>query len=132
MSHSAPQFPLQSILKLDAAACAAMGGLLVLGSGPVAQLTQISAAFLFWAGLLLIPAAGFMAACARADRVPAWAAIAVVAGNALWVLASLAMPLAGLIAPNGLGWALLLVQAAAVALLTGLECRAAQHHPAAA
>ncbi|WP_264210698.1 hypothetical protein [Leisingera thetidis] len=105
--------------------------MLIPGSGPVAQLTQISAPLLFWAGLLLIPVAGFMAACARADHVPVWAAKVVVAGNALWVLASLALPLAGLIAPNGLGWSFVLIQAAAVALLAGLEWRAAQHRPAA-
>lgn len=132
MSNSGTQFSLQSILKLDAATCAAMGGLLILGSGPVAQLTKISAPLLFWAGLLLIPVAGFMAVCTLADRVPVSATIVVVAGNALWVLASLALPLAGLIVPNGLGWAFLLIQAAAVALLAGLEWRAAQHYPAAA
>jgi len=131
MSNSGMQFPLQSILKLDAATCAIMGGLLIFGSEPVAQLTKISAPFLFWAGHLLIPVACFMAVCARADRVPAWAVMMVVAGNVLWVLVSFALPLVGLISPNWLGWTFLLIQAAAVALLAGMEWRAAQHSPAA-
>jgi hypothetical protein len=44
-----------------------------------------------------------------------------VAGNVLWVAASVLLPAAGLVAPNGLGWALLLGQAGVVAALAWLE-----------
>jgi len=53
--------------------------------------------------------------------VPRWAARLVIAGNAAWVLASVALPAIGLARPNALGWAFLLGQAAVVALLAKLE-----------
>lgn len=45
----------------------------------------------------------------------------IVAGNVLWVLGSVILPITGLIAPNGLGWLFLLIQAIIVALFAGLE-----------
>ncbi|MBM2292891.1 hypothetical protein JQX09_17175 [Sulfitobacter pseudonitzschiae] len=131
MIKSASQLSLQSILKLDAATCAAMGALLALVSAPVSALTQISAPLLFWAGLVLFPVAGFMFACAQARRVPMWATGLVVVGNGLWVLASLALPLAGLIAPNALGWLFLVGQAVVVLVFAALEWGAVQQRPVA-
>ena len=131
MIKSASQLSLQSILKLDAATCAAMGALLALASAPAAGLTQISAPLLFWAGLVLFPVAGFMFACAQMRRVPMWATGLVVVGNGLWVLASLALPLAGLIAPNALGWLFLVGQAVVVLVFAALEWGAVQQRPVA-
>lgn len=119
---------LASILKLDAATCAAMGGLLALAAGPVAQITEIPATLLFWAGLALFPVAAFMAFCGYASRVPGWALFTIIAGNALWVIASLALPLFGFIAPNAFGWVVLIGQAAVVAILAWLESTAEQQH----
>ncbi len=116
-----PQISLQTILRLDAGTCAAMGGLLTLMSGPVAGLTQINAGLLFWAGLLLFPVAAFLAASAHMRPTPDPAVQVAVAGNVLWVVASLALPASGVIAPNGLGWAFLMLQAAAVAVFAWLE-----------
>ncbi|MBM1813498.1 hypothetical protein [Pseudosulfitobacter pseudonitzschiae] len=129
MIKSASQLTLQSILKLDAVTCAAMGALLALASAPVAALTQIGAPLLFWAGLFLFPVAGFMFACAQMRRVPMWATGLVVVGNGLWVLVSLALPLAGLIAPNALGWLFLVGQAVVVLMITAQEWRAVQRQP---
>tara|TARA_R110000764_G_scaffold7644_3_gene26789 strand:+ start:11377 stop:11775 length:399 start_codon:yes stop_codon:yes gene_type:complete len=131
MIKSASQLSLQSILKIDAATCAAMGALLALASAPAAGLTQISAPLLFWAGLVLFPVAGFMFACAQMRRVPMWATGLVVVGNGLWVLASLALPLAGLIAPNALGWLFLVGQAVVVLVFAALEWGAVQQRPVA-
>tara|TARA_R110002033_G_scaffold11488_1_gene36206 strand:+ start:1374 stop:1772 length:399 start_codon:yes stop_codon:yes gene_type:complete len=131
MIKSASQLSLQSILKLDAATCAAMGALLALASAPVAGLTQISASLLLWAGLVLFPVAGFMFACAQARRVPMWATGLVVVGNGLWVLASLALPLAGLIVPNALGWLFLVAQAVVVLVFAALEWGAVLQRPVA-
>ncbi len=122
---SLTRISLRSLLGVDAATCAAMGLLLVLVSGQVAGATQISAPLLFWAGLLLLPVAAFMALSARAARVPGWVASLVVFGNVAWVAASLVLPVAGVIAPNALGWAFLLLQATAVAGLSWLEWAAA-------
>lgn len=112
---------LQSLLSFDAATCAAMGALLLAAADPVAALTRLPAPLLFWAGAALLPVAAFMAVCSRAAPVPRWAARLAVAGNAAWVLASIALPAFGLVRPNVLGWGFLLGQAAVVALLAKLE-----------
>ncbi|MDN5925475.1 MAG: hypothetical protein L0I29_00160 [Hyphomicrobiales bacterium] len=112
---------LKPLLVLDAATCAAMGVVLMLGSTLVAGVTEIPAGLLFWTGATLIPTAAFMAISARTTPVPGWAAIVVVLGNLLWVVASIFLPAAGLIAPNALGWAFLVGQAGVVAILAKLE-----------
>ncbi|GGO57545.1 hypothetical protein SAMN05444398_107182 [Roseovarius pacificus] len=127
MTDLGHRFSLQAILAIDAATCAIMGALLVFASEPIAGLTGIPEPFLFVAGLLLLPIAVFMAVFARVATIPAWAVQMVVAGNVLWVLGSVILPIAGLIAPNGLGWAFLLVQAVAVAIFASLEWAARQY-----
>lgn len=112
---------LNTILTLDAATCAVMGLLLIFAAGPVSALTQISAPLLFWAGLFLLPIAGFMALVARASQAPAWAVMFIVLGNILWVIASLVLPLSGAITPDAFGWIFLLAQAGVVALFAWLE-----------
>jgi hypothetical protein len=112
---------LKSLLALDAATCAAMGAVLLLGSTPVAGVTEIPADLLSWAGAALIPIAAFMAISSRTTPVPAWAAALVVLGNLLWVAASILLPATGLIAPNPLGLAFLIGQAGVVAILAKLE-----------
>ena len=121
MNRSLRQLSLRSLLALDAATCAAMGTVLLLGSPPIAEVTQIPAGLLFWAGASLMPVAAFMALSARTTPVPGWAALLIVLGNLLWIAASLLLPAAGLIAPNTLGWAFLAGQAGIVAALTKLE-----------
>ncbi len=121
MTDSGPRLTLQTVLAFDAATCALMGALLALASGPIAGLTAILGLLLLVAGLLLLPIAVFMAMFARAATIPAWAAQVIVGGNLLWVLASVLPPVFGLIAPNGLGWLFLLMQAAVVAVFAGFE-----------
>jgi len=120
MSEPTPR-PLNTILALDAATCAAMGLLLLFATGPVSGLTQISAPLLFWAGLLLLPIACFMALVARASQALAWTVPFIVLGNLLWVIASFVLPLCGAITPNVFGWIFILAQAAVVALFAWLE-----------
>jgi hypothetical protein len=112
---------LQPLLVIDAATCAAMGMLLLVASGPVAALTHLPATFLFGAGAVLLPIAAFVAIVSRTTPVPHWAAKLVVQGNLAWVLASIALPVLGLVRPNALGWVFLVGQAAVVALLAKLE-----------
>jgi hypothetical protein len=112
---------LQSILALDAATCAGMGVLLVAASGLVSRITLVPASLLLWAGLLLLPIAGFIAVFARTSTVPSWAVQMIVLGNVLWVLGSVALPVLGLISPNAFGWVFILAQAAVVAMFAGLE-----------
>lgn len=123
---------LQSILALDAATCAVMGVLLVSASGLISSITLVPASLSFWAGLVLLPIAGFMAFFARTSIVPAWAAQMIVLGNVLWVLGSVALPVLGLISPNAFGWIFILAQAAVVAMFAGLEWSARPRRAAAA
>jgi hypothetical protein len=115
---------LARLLMLDAATCAAMGLLLVPLAGPLAGLTALPEPLVFWAGAVLIPIAVYMALVARFGSGNPLAVWLVIAGNLGWVGASLG--LFGLIAPNGLGVALILGQAIVVALLAWLELRAWQ------
>jgi hypothetical protein len=124
MTKNSRQLSLKSLLALDAVTCAAMGAILLAGSAPIANLTQIPADLLFWAGASLIPIAAFMALSARTTPVPGWATLLIVLGNLLWIAASLLLPAAGWIAPNPLGWAFLAGQAGIVAVLTKLEFHA--------
>ena len=121
MTNSNKFLSLKFLLAVDAATCAAMGALLLLGSGPVAEVTRIPAGLLFWAGASLLPIAAFMAISSSTTPVPGWAATLVVLGNLLWAAASIFLPAAGLVAPNPLGWAFLFGQAGVVAILAKLE-----------
>jgi hypothetical protein len=114
-------FTLRKILFVDAATCAAMGGLLTLAAEPVWQLTQIPPMLLFYAGLSLFPIGAFMAIVAMGSPVGPGATRLIIAGNVLWIAASLGLLLSGWIAPNGLGAAFILAQAIAVGVLTTLE-----------
>jgi len=109
---------LRRALLVDAATCVATGALLSLDAGPLAPMLGLAAALLFYAGLSLFPIAAFMLWVAmRRDltRIGAWL---VIAGNALWVVGSIAI--LGL-APTGLGYTFVIAQAAVVALLAELE-----------
>ncbi|TNC63997.1 hypothetical protein [Rubellimicrobium roseum] len=112
---------LRLILRVDGAACLVMGAGLATLASPLGALTDMPPAFLRATGLLLVPIATIILAIASRSRIPARGVALIVAGNTAWVVASLALPLLGLIQPNALGWMLLLGQAAAVAGLAGLE-----------
>lgn len=107
---------LRKILWLDAATCVATGLLLSILSAPLSAWLGLPEALLFYAGLALFPIAAFMAWTATRLAEPAvWL---VIGGNALWVLGSLAV-LA--LSPTALGYAFVIAQAAAVAVLAELE-----------
>lgn len=127
MANNHPRLSLRAVLAIDAATCSSMGLLLIAAAGPVASMTGIDPALLLWAGIVLIPTAAYMAFFACRSAVPAWAATLAVLGNAVWVLLSIALPATGLIQPTALGWAFLIAQAFAVALLAWLEHNASRH-----
>jgi hypothetical protein len=110
---------LPSLLVFDAVTCAVMGALLVLGSGTLSGLTLLPTALLTEAGIVLLAVAAFILFVATRRVMPALGVIAIIAGNAFWVLGSLAVLLAT--TPNALGTGFVLVQAFAVAALAALE-----------
>ncbi len=121
---------LRQILIIDAVTCIAMGALLTIASVPLGGFLGISATLLFYAGLVLLPVAAFMILVAVRPDVPVEGALVVVAGNVLWVLASIVLLAGSLITPNGLGVTFVVLQAAAVAVLAVLEYVAIGHERA--
>ena len=124
MSPNRSHATLQNILLLDAATCVAAGTLMAFGSNLVAGLTAIPAPLLAWAGLLLFPVAALMLYAGLQAMPPRPLVWLIVLGNIGWVAASLA--LFAFIAPNALGVAFILAQAATVAVLALLEHSALQ------
>lgn len=120
---------LRQVLLADALTCAIMGAVLIFAARPLAEAFALPAPLLFYAGILLLPIAAFMALVGLRVPPPRWGVILVIAGNLAWVLASLALPLLGRVAPNGLGLAFILVQAAIVAVLALLEYRLTRLQP---
>jgi hypothetical protein len=112
---------LRGVLLADAATCAAMGLSLVLFAGKLSELLGLPASLLFYAGLSLFPVAGLLLYAGAREQTETLVVRALVAGNALWVLASLGLLISGWVAPNALGIAFVVFQAAGVAILASLE-----------
>ncbi|MET0569558.1 MAG: hypothetical protein ABWZ74_10815 [Hyphomicrobiaceae bacterium] len=112
---------LRNVLLIDAATCALTGALLMFGARLLASITAIPPALLFYAGAILIPIAAFMAVTATRAALSPLAVWLIVAGNALWVVASIGLMIGPWIAPSVLGYAFIAGQAVAVAVLTMLE-----------
>jgi len=112
---------LRNVLAVDAAMSLAAGAVSVLGAGLLAPLLGLPQPLLFWAGLFLLPWSAFLFALSRRAELSRLLLIDVIAINGLWVAASVAILVAGLVTPNVLGIAFLLVQAAAVAVLAELQ-----------
>src|SRR5256885_15393419 len=108
---------LRRMLLVDAATCVATGALLSLAAGPLSSLLGLPAGLLLWAGLALFPIAAFMLWVATRASPPRPGVWLVIAGNAAWVFGSIAI--LGL-SPTALGYAFVIVQAVAVALLAQL------------
>ncbi|WP_428696877.1 hypothetical protein [Stappia sp.] len=115
---------LRNLLVVDALTCAVMGALLLVADGLLAGPLGLPADLLFYAGLLLLPVSAFMVLVALPARTPGSGTLIVIAGNWLWVAASIALPVLGLVAPTALGLAFLVIQAVAVAMLAILEQKA--------
>lgn len=112
---------LRWVLLADAATCAAMGLLLLLGAGWLAQFLELPPDLSRLAGASLLPFAALLVYSAgRATLVPAaiWAVILL---NVLWVMGSILLLVEGLIEPNSLGVAFVIFQAGGVALFAALE-----------
>jgi hypothetical protein len=115
---------LRNLLLLDAATCALMGVMLALGAGVLAAWMAIPTGLLFYAGLLLVPVAAFIAGAALHAPASRPAVSLIIVGNVLWVAASLALLVGDWIAPNALGATFIGAQALAVAGLAALEYQA--------
>lgn len=112
---------LRLVLAVDAFSSAVMGVALVSASGLLAAWTSLPAPLLFESGLVLIPFAilvGLLATREEPWRAGVWIVIAL---NAFWTLASLALLFTSWITPNLLGSIFIAAQAAAVGVFAELE-----------
>lgn len=119
---------LRNTLLADAAMGACAATLTILGSGFLAGLLALPQALIFWAGVALVPIVAFLLVMARRERIPRSWLREIVFVNWLWVAASVGILAFAPIAPNALGVAFIVAQAAAVAgfaLLEGLALRQA-------
>ncbi|MDZ4395620.1 hypothetical protein [Cypionkella sp.] len=120
-----PFLTLPRVLAIDAVTCAAMGAALVAAADLAGALTEMPPPLLYWAGMALLPIAGFIAIVAWRAPAHSGAINLIILGNTLWALTSIVLLFSGAISPNPLGWLFVLGQAAAVVALTLLERGAA-------
>ncbi|WP_136414099.1 hypothetical protein [Herbaspirillum sp. ST 5-3] len=112
---------LRRVLLADALTSFGTGLLLTLDAGFLAPLLGLPSALLREAGLILLPFAALVAYVGTREQVsPRWV-WAVILGNALWVVDSIALLLSGWVTPNLAGTAFVAAQALAVAVLAELE-----------
>jgi hypothetical protein len=112
---------LRRVLLIDAGTCVAMGALLLAAAFALASMLALPEPLLRYAGVSLLPIAAFMTWVATRSSLPRWGVWLVVAGNILWVVASISLLFGAWVSPNALGYIFVIVQAACVALLAALE-----------
>jgi hypothetical protein len=117
---NSPAF-LRRVLALDSASCLALGLLLALGAGPLAELFGLGERLLFGAGLLLLPLAAFIAWLASRAVPPAPLVWLVIVGNLAWTAESFLLISTEAGRTTALGTAFVAAQAAAVLAVTALE-----------
>lgn len=117
--HTSPL--LRQALLADAAVSAALALLLALAGHAIGPLLGLPGGLLTAVGLLLLPwavAVGWLGMRGTPPRPAVWAVIAL---NAIWVLASVLVLVGGWLRANGLGYAFVLGQAALVLILLELQ-----------
>lgn len=112
---------LRRALLVDAAATAGMGALLLAAPAPLQALLGLPILLMRGAGLALLPFAALLLWVARRPRISAGLAWTLIAGNALWAVDSLILPLTGWIDATALGTAFVVAQGAIVAAFAALE-----------
>ena len=112
---------LRRVLIVDALSSGAMGVAMFVLADVFASLLQLPVELIREAGIILLPFAafvGFVASRPEPARIAVWIVIAL---NLMWVVDSIMLLFTGWVAPNGLGLAVVIAQAAAVLVLADLE-----------
>lgn len=123
---------LRIALLLDAGMSGPSGLVLVAAPQAIGQATALPGGLLLGAGLFFLPYAALLAWLATRPAMPRWVVGLLAAGNLLWAVGCAALPLLGLVAPNGWGIAFLAAQAVAVAVFAELYILAMRRAPRAA
>ena len=116
-----PPVFLRRALILDAVASGATALMMIAGADLVEGLLGLPGTLLRGAGLVLIPYVAFVIYAGTRSAISRAAVWAIVAANVLWAVASALLLVSGWVAPTALGYAFVIAQAVAVALLGELQ-----------
>ena len=116
-----PSSLLRRAILADAIFSAVSALLLSFGAGALAPLTNLPEALLRETGLFLIAYAALVGWLGTRQTMPSALCWIVIAGNAAWALASIALLFSGSVAPNLLGEAAAAMQAIAVGVFAELQ-----------
>ena len=114
---------LRRVLVVDAVFSGVSGVAMIAFAEMLASVLQLPVHLLSEAGILLLPFAafvGFVASRSEPARLAVWAIIAI---NIVWAVDSIVLLFTGWVAPNALGYAAVIAQAAGVLVLADLEYR---------
>jgi hypothetical protein len=123
---------LRRVLVVDAVTSGAMGLAMIAFAELLANLLQLPVELITEAGIVLLPFAafvGFVASRSEPARFLVWTIIAL---NVVWVVDSIVLLFTGWVAPNALGYAFVVAQAAAVLLFADFEYMGLKRSPAVA
>ena len=116
-----PSLFLRRAIQADAIFSGASAVLLTLGAGELAPLLNLPEALLSETGLFLIAYTALVGWLGTRQAMPKALVVIVIAGNAAWTVASIALLFSGTVTPNLLGEAFVLVQAIVVGALGELQ-----------
>lgn len=116
-----PSMFLRRALLADAIFSGVSALLLTFGAGYLTTLLNLPEALLRETGLFLIAYAAFVGILGTRAAMPRALVLLVIAGNAAWTLASVALLLSGIVSPNLLGEAAVVMQAIAVGVFAELQ-----------
>ena len=112
---------LRRVLTVDAVVSGVSGIALIAFAELFADLLQLPVELVSEVGIVFLPFAafvGFVASRAEPSRIAVWAVIAL---NVAWVVESIMVLFTGWVAPNVLGYVVVIAQAAGVLVLADLE-----------
>jgi hypothetical protein len=116
-----PSLFLRRALLADAVVSGAMALLLTFGAGALTPLLNLPEVLLRETGLFLIAYAAFVGFLGSRAAMPKALVLLVIVGNAAWTLASVAPLVSGMVSPNLLGVAFVVMQAVAVGVFAELQ-----------
>ena len=116
-----PSLFLRRAILADAIFSGASAVLLSVGAGPLAPLLNLPEPLLRETGLFLIAYAALVGWLGTRQAIPKALVVIVIAGNAAWTTASIALLFSGWVNPNLLGESLLAMQAMAVGAFAELQ-----------
>jgi len=116
-----PSLFLRRAIQADAVFSGASAVLLTLGAGALAPLLSLPEALLSETGLFLIAYTALVGWLGTRQAMPKALVVIVIAGNAAWAVASIALLFSGTVTPNLLGEAFVVIQAIVVGVLGELQ-----------